>query len=306
MLLDRIELFVNVAKHQNLAKTARGMHVSPSSISQRLKCLERDFGAKLYRRNKDGIELTDAGRKLLSTASQVLDQLYSLRRTLNPDAKEAVKTLVVGASYNPSAKPLPEAIAAFQKTHPDIKVKFLTSYRHNLEKWVRDGEVDLAIIQSPSEACLAEHCAEHLATDWLEFFTYTGHSLTRKHKVVLEDLAGSPLIVREGKGTTDRMLTILRSNGVKLNVTLRCATPDAVKAAVRKKMGLGILFHNMIEEDIRRKEIKILRIAGVPRISATSYIAFDKSRSLSHPANDFLALLQEMKSRQKKLAPCAI
>ena len=92
MLLDRIELFVNVAKHQSLAKTARGMHVSPSSVSQRLKSLENDFGVKLYKRNKDGIELTSAGRTVLSTANQVLHQLDTLRQTLKSNAQKAVKS----------------------------------------------------------------------------------------------------------------------------------------------------------------------------------------------------------------------
>ena len=61
MFLDRIQLFVGVAKHQNLAKTAREMHVSASSVCQRLKSLENDFGVKLYRRTKTGIELTKPG-----------------------------------------------------------------------------------------------------------------------------------------------------------------------------------------------------------------------------------------------------
>ena len=77
------------------------MHVSPSSVSQRLKSLERDFGAKLYRKNKDGIELTTAGQTLLSTANQVLQQLDALRRTLNPSLEKPVQALAVGGSYTP-------------------------------------------------------------------------------------------------------------------------------------------------------------------------------------------------------------
>ena len=54
MLLNRIELFVTVARHHNLGKTAREMHVSASSVCQRLKSLENDFGVKLYKKNKEG------------------------------------------------------------------------------------------------------------------------------------------------------------------------------------------------------------------------------------------------------------
>lgn len=301
MLLDRIALFVNVAKHQSLTKTARGMHVSPSSVSQRLKSLENDFGVKLYKRNKDGIELTNAGRTLLSTASQVLNQLDTLRKTLNPSSEKAVQRLVVGATYNPSARYLPSAIATFQKTHPDIKVTFLTSYRRTVEKWVRDGEVDIAMIQSPSESCIADLFTEHFAVDTLAFFAHAGHPLTKKQKISFEDLADTPLIVRAGRGgTTHKVLALLRSRGLKLDIALRCASPDAVKAAVRKKMGVGILFHNLIEEDIKRKELKVLSFAGIPRVIGSSYIVYDKTKPLNGPATKFLALLRDMRSRQRK------
>jgi DNA-binding transcriptional LysR family regulator len=300
MLLDRIELFVNVAKYQSLTKTARGMHVSPSSISQRLKSLEIDFGVKLYKRSKNGIELTNAGRTLLSTASQVLNQLDTLRETLNPGSEKAVQRLVVGATHNPSARCLPSAIATFQKTHTDIEVTFLTSHRPTVEKWVRDGEVDIAMIQNPSESCIADLFTEHFAVDTLEFFTHAAHPLTKKQRISFTDLVDTPLIVREGRGATHKILALLESRGLKLNIALRCASPDAVKAAVRKKMGVGILFHNLIEEDIRRKEIKVLRIAGVPQIIGNSYIVYEKTKPLNRPATEFLALLREMKSRQKK------
>ena len=166
MLLNRIELFVTVAKHHNFGKTAREMHVSASSICQRLKSLERDFGAKLYKKTKEGIELTDAGQTLLSTGSEVLNQLDKLRKTLNPASEIAVRSLTVGGTYNPSAKYLPSAIAAFQKTHPEIEVKFLTAVKVSIEKWLRDFEVDIAIIQSPSES--PDFQMEHFAADNLD------------------------------------------------------------------------------------------------------------------------------------------
>lgn len=300
MLLDRIELFVKVAKNQSVAKTARGMHVSPSSVSQRLRSLENDFGVKLYKRTNYGIELTDAGRTVLSTASQVLQQLDTLRNTLNSNSAKDVQTLTVASTYNPSAKCLPSAIAAFQKSHPEIKVTFRSSLRRIVEQWLHNGEVDLAMIQSPSETCLADFFAEHFAVDTLRFFAHPAHPLAKKSKITVQDLAKTPLIVREGRGTTDQLLNLLRSRGLKLNIALHCATPVSVKAVVRRKMGIGILFHNMLDDEIRRKEVKVLKVAGLPRFVANSYIVFDKTKTLSDAATEFVGVLREMKSRRKK------
>jgi DNA-binding transcriptional LysR family regulator len=300
VLLDRIELFVNAAKYHNLAKTARGMHVSPSSVSQRLKSLERDFGAKLYKKNKDGIELTSAGQALLSTAKQVLHQLDTLRKTLNPGLEKSVQTLAVAGSYNPSAKHLPAAIAAFKKAYPEISVTFLTSYRPTVEKWVREGEVEIALVQNPSQSCMDELYTEHFAADSLVFFTHIADPLCKKQKVGFDDLANTPLIVRESWEPTEKVLALLKSRGVTLNIALRCASPDAVKAAVRRKMGIAMLFHDLIEDDVRRKELKILRIKGVPPMNGNSYIVFNKTTDLNPPAKEFLAILRDMKRSQKK------
>jgi DNA-binding transcriptional LysR family regulator len=108
-----------------------------------------------------------------------------------------------------------------------------------------------------------------------------------------------PFVIREGKGTTQKMLGLLRSRGLTPNVALRCASPDAVKAAVRKKTGVGILFRQLIEEDIKRKDFKVLCVAGLPKLVANSYIVYQKSKPLTVPATEFLALLRTMKGRVK-------
>src|SRR5258705_9006035 len=256
MLFDRIELFVNVAKHQNLGKTARQMHVSASSVCQRLKILESDFGAKLYKTNKQGIELTGAGQTLLGTANDVLNQLETLRKTLHPASEVACQTLIVGGTYNPSVKYLPEAIAAFQKTHPHIEVRFLTYDGPRIEQLMRKADVDISILQSPSKS--SDLNIEYFAVDHLTFFAHPAYSLAKKKTLDLENLAHTPIIVRDGMGATDKMLKEIKRRGVIPNITLRCVPPDAVKTAVRQKKGLGILFYNLIEEDIKRKDFKTL------------------------------------------------
>ncbi|HYY25835.1 MAG TPA: LysR family transcriptional regulator [Candidatus Udaeobacter sp.] len=297
MLLDRIELFVTVAKNQNLAKTARGMHVSASSVCQRLKTLENDFGVKLYKKNKEGIELTGAGQTFLTTASEVLDRLQILKNTLSKNSETAVQSLTVAGTYNPSAKYLPAAIAIFQKTRPDVKVRFLTSNRSTIEKLVREAEVDIAVVQGATKP--ADVNVEHFATDRLAFFTHPTHPLAKKKRLALGELCDAPLITREETGTTAKMLKQIQCQGLSPNVSLRCASPEAVKAAVRQKMGIGVLFYTLVEEDIKRKTLKKLNFAGLPNLVGNSYIIFSRSKPLSGAASDFLAVLRSIKDRLK-------
>jgi LysR family transcriptional regulator, low CO2-responsive transcriptional regulator len=303
MLLHRIELFINVARHQSLGKTAREMHVSASSVCQRLKSLETEFGAKLYTKNKHGIELTGAGRTFLGTASEVLHQLETLKKTLHPESESECGTLIVAGTYNPSAKYLPGAIATFQKTHPHIEVRFLTSDGPSVEKLVRDAEVDIALLHSPTKS--PDFNMEHFAIDHLTFFAHPGHPLAKKKKLDLENLAHTPIIVRDAMDATDRILKEMKSRGLTANVALRCASPDAVKEAVRRKMGVGILFYNLLEGDIKRRYLKILKFSGLPKLVGDSYIVYSKRKTLSVAATEFLAVLRSMKNRFRDPVNCS-
>ena len=297
MLLDRIELFISVAKYHNLAKTARQMHVSSSSVCQRLKSLENDFGTKLYKKNKEGIELTDAGRTFLTGVTDILGELESLKKTLSTKPDNGRQAMSVGGTYNPSAKHLPMAIAAFKKTHPDITITFRTGTRAHIVKCLRDFDLDIALFQNPPRTL--EFHMEAFAVDTLMFFADPEHPLTKKKGLELSDLAETPLVVRDGrgKGTSYKMLKQLKARGLKkLNVALRCGTPNAVKAAVKNKMGIGILFSDMLQEELARKEFKVLKFSGVPELLGHSYILFNKKKPLSPAANHFLTLLRSRKS----------
>jgi LysR family transcriptional regulator, low CO2-responsive transcriptional regulator len=298
MVLNQIELFVTVAKHRNLGKTARQLHVSVSSVCQRLKSLENELGAKLYTKKKYGIELTTEGQTLLRTASEVLDQLESVRKVLTHHVETAVESLSVGATYNPAVKYLPSAIATFQKAHPYIKLTFLSSHRADLEEWLRKGEMEIAVIQSP--AASTDFILEHFASDNFTFFAHPAHPLARKQKLAARDLDGVPVILRDGIAATPKALKQLERSGITLNIVLRCATPDAVKSAVRTKMGIGLLFLNVVEEDFKKKELKRLRFTGLPKLMGDSYIVYCKNKPLSRAAVDFVAVLRSMKAPRQR------
>jgi DNA-binding transcriptional LysR family regulator len=303
MLLERIELFVSVAKHQKLAKTAREMHVSPSSVCQRLKCLENDLGAKLYKKTNEGIELTDAGQTLLTAAGEILTRIDTLKTTLGTASKTSVQSLIVGGTYSPTAKYLPSAIAGFQKTHPNVKLTFHTFLRSRIEEMLRESRLDIALIQNPSK--YADMNMEAFAVDKLRLFAPSAHPLVKKRIVGIKELAETPLIVRDGLGGTEKMLKRLTRRGVNPNVVLRCVSPDAVKAAVLKNMGVGILFYRLIEDDVKRRTLSILNIPDLPVVIGKSYIVYSKHKTLSPAAVDFLSILRSMKQRERNLIDVA-
>ena len=64
-MLNKYEVFVQVAETRNLTKVAERYHYSQSAISHALRALEEEIGLPLVHRAKNGITLTKYGEELL-------------------------------------------------------------------------------------------------------------------------------------------------------------------------------------------------------------------------------------------------
>jgi len=91
MTLHQLEIWIVVAKHQSVTKTADELHIRQPSVSQQIKSLQNEFGIKLYKVNMvnkgKGIELTQAGKLLLKYAKLILLQVKILEKKLRSSRK---------------------------------------------------------------------------------------------------------------------------------------------------------------------------------------------------------------------------
>ncbi len=88
MTLHQLEIWIVVAKHQNVSKTADELHIRQPSVSIQIKSLENECGIKLYKVYAGkGIELTQAGKTLLKYAKLILLQVKILEDKLKSSRK---------------------------------------------------------------------------------------------------------------------------------------------------------------------------------------------------------------------------
>lgn len=71
MDVQRLELLRELAERHSVTEVARALHRTPSAVSQQLKVLEREAGLPLTERSGRGLTLTDAGRALARSATDV-------------------------------------------------------------------------------------------------------------------------------------------------------------------------------------------------------------------------------------------
>ncbi|GII83036.1 hypothetical protein Ssi03_10260 [Sphaerisporangium siamense] len=87
MELRQLRTFEAVVRHRTVTDAAVALELSPSSVSEQVRTLERSLGVALFERTPKGMRLTGAGERLLSWTGRLLDQAEQARREVTGQAR---------------------------------------------------------------------------------------------------------------------------------------------------------------------------------------------------------------------------
>ena len=91
--LRQLSYFVTVAELQNVGGAANKLGISQSPLSRQIKQLEAHLGLELFRRDKQRLHLTHAGRELLAQAKELLAQAHLLEQRARRTSADNQKRL---------------------------------------------------------------------------------------------------------------------------------------------------------------------------------------------------------------------
>ena len=117
-----IESFVRVAHAGSFTKAARQLALSRALISRRIIELEDRLGVRLLNRSTRSVSLTAEGRAYLSRCKQVLDEMEAAEHEIAQGAKAPLGGIRVLAPQSFGVTCLSDAIIAFSKMYPQIRV----------------------------------------------------------------------------------------------------------------------------------------------------------------------------------------
>ncbi len=123
--LNALRAFEASARHLSFVKAASELHVTPAAISHQVKKLEEYLNAQLFRRQAQGLLLSDTGQLLLAELSSVfLDLDKVVNRILDQDNRGAL-SISVAPVFN--AKWLVPRLEHFHALHPQIDIRISSS-----------------------------------------------------------------------------------------------------------------------------------------------------------------------------------
>ena len=143
MTTAEIQAFLAIAKYRNITRAAEILFISQSSLSTRLKTLERELNCTLFIRSKGQkeIALTDAGEKFLPLAMDYEDLVNKMMQLSSSPEKEILRV----ASINSLGTYLfPPIYEGFLDNHPEIELQIQDMETPGAYKSLKKRKTDIA------------------------------------------------------------------------------------------------------------------------------------------------------------------
>jgi DNA-binding transcriptional LysR family regulator len=150
--LRQLRYFVAVAEELHFGRAAERLHIAGPSLSQQIKALEASVGGPLFVRDRRHVELTSAGRLLLTDAREIIALATSAQRRLEGTS---------GPLRLGYVSWLPDELVSSVRS--DLRLDEWVMPSHIQIARVLDGGLDAAIAWAP-----AVHGRLHLQLLWAE------------------------------------------------------------------------------------------------------------------------------------------
>ncbi|MDF1487609.1 LysR family transcriptional regulator [Tessaracoccus caeni] len=238
--LQALALFLAVVDEGSLGAGARKMGMYQPNASRMIAQLEAEAGAPLLKRHPRGSRPTSTGLLFAAHARRLLDAADEFSDWLHHSHDHDVIELQVGASMTIAEHLLPAWLAELRRAEPRVRVEVHVHNSAQVINETLDGTLQLGLVETPNLPPTLNTAP--LRQDELALVVAPHHPwAARSDGIALEELATTPLIVREGGSGTRNAFEELM-NGLPLaEPTQVLGSNAAVRVAVAAGAGPAVL-----------------------------------------------------------------
>jgi LysR family hydrogen peroxide-inducible transcriptional activator len=199
MELQQLRYFCAIVDTGSFSRAAQQTHVSQPSLSQQIRKLEDELGARLFDRLGRTVRLTEMGQVFLPRARTVLRDLETARSEVVERKETIAGPVLVGVIPTIAPYFLPPVLAEFSKSFPQVRVTVVEEITPLLLEKLRSGPMDAAIVALPLPFRIQEFLSITLMEEKLYAVLPRRHPMAKRRSLALEELEDDPfLLLRDG------------------------------------------------------------------------------------------------------------
>ncbi len=187
------KLFIEAAELGSLSKVAVAHGTSQPHISRQIGDLEQECGGRLFARTGRGVVLTELGQRIAPKVRAWLASTEQLASDVRSSAGTPIGKVRIG-SLPSTAHPLVSTLyKQLKERYPRIQLAVREGQGAQLETWLDDGSVDLAILYRTGPS--STNGDTYLVETSTYLVSAVGDPLTARKTVPFSALNNLPLVL---------------------------------------------------------------------------------------------------------------
>lgn len=279
MNMNNLKIFINVADSGSITRTAEALYISQPAVSKAIKNIEEDLGVTLfYRDKKNGISLTDTGRRVLGYARQMMLMEEKIYQTAYLSKNLLEGTLRIASLPSGTAFFIAKAIAVFQKEYPQVNVELMEGTSDEVKRMVAEHSAEFGISIIPAD----NFEYEILMEDYIVAIS------KEPLDVPSIDLAATRQSFFTCKSALDSIIYVLEQNRIKSRAVFKTAEAQTVRKMVEYGIGAGLQGNSLLPNE----QNDFYKYPVSPLIKTDLILIANNFENLSPAAKAFIGIIK--------------
>lgn len=275
--LKRIRYFMTVHRLRSFSKASKELNIAQPALSRHIQALERDLNVELLVRTSQGVEPTEAGKKLLELGERILAEAAQIRNAVVSAAKGETEPIWFGLPPSLSLVVIPRVMDRFKVNYPKTPLNIVEGHSLYLGTCLEIGKIDVAIITPFDDPPKSQFVAR-------EELVLVSSKPRGVATLELKQLASVPLLTSIGlKSMIERFAKPCRA---KFHYMVELNSMVILKDMVMRGVGEAILPYAVVRNEIDSGRLHMTRIVN-PTITRDLVVAIRPEVSNRAPAVAF-------------------
>lgn len=291
MHLHHLRHFLSIADCGSLTRAAEQLGIAQPALSQSLKKLESELGAKLFERSQRGATLTIAGQAILEDLRLSMSRINAAEVLARQIGQGLAGTLRIAFVASAAYEMLPRALRAHRAIAPNVQ--YVLHEMNNIEQVaaLEKGEIDIGVLYTP-EAVNGRMRQRLLNRHRLVAVVHEDVPVGADGKVSLRDLAREGLVFfgqDQVPHLRGEILSAIQRMGEEARVVQEANRTLTVLACVSAKCGISLL--SSLMREISFPGVRFCEVRERQMLPMLELSAIWPARSRPTLADDFAKLL---------------
>jgi DNA-binding transcriptional LysR family regulator len=226
-----------IAESGGITRAAQRLNLSQSAVSHKMKRLEGKLNRNLFTRSGGKFALSADGEKLLDYARRLV-RLHD-EACASFHQSDLAGELRLGITEDVSAPGMAQILSSFSTSFPNVSLTSRVAHTPELIRWLRAGEIDMALIEVfESDMLPTDHALGRQQIAWLQAEDF-----------ILDHSQPIPFVTYHKdcfyKAWAERALA---QGGRSLRVVFECPSIEGMVNAVRSGLGVGLVNLGVLQQ----------------------------------------------------------